>query len=46
MNNTTKIIRINQLAKNNPRMVFTSIYQIINYDLLMECFREIDRNKE
>lgn len=42
---STKIARINEIAKQQPNAVFTSIYQLINYELLMECFRELDGNK-
>ena len=42
---TTKIARINQIAKEKPHEVFTSIYHLINYELLKECFDELDGNK-
>lgn len=42
---STKITRINEIAKNKPNEVFTSIYHLINYDLLKECFDELDGNK-
>lgn len=42
---TTKIIRINQIAKEKPNEVFTSIYHLINKELLLECFHELDGNK-
>lgn len=42
---TTKIARINEIAKRNPKEVFTSIYHLINYDLLLECYKELDGNK-
>lgn len=42
---TTKITRINQIAKERPKEVFTSIYHLINYELLKECFEELDGNK-
>lgn len=41
----TKITRINQIAKEKPEEVFTSIYHLINYELLKECFDELDENK-
>ena len=37
--------RINQIAKEKPQEVFTSIYHLINYELLKECFKELDGNK-
>lgn len=42
---STKIIRINQIAIEQPETKFTSIYHLINYELLKECFDEIDGNK-
>lgn len=42
---STKIARINEIAINKPNEVFTSIYHLINYDLLKECFEELDGNK-
>ncbi len=42
---TTKIARINQIAKEKPKEAFTSIYHLINCELLKECFEELDGNK-
>ena len=42
---STKVTRINQIAKERPQEVFTSIYHLINFELLMECFKELDGNK-
>lgn len=42
---TTKITRINQIAIEKPNEVFTSIYHLINYELLKECFEELDGSK-
>ena len=42
---STKIARINQIAIEKPQEVFTSIYHLINYELLKECFDELDGNK-
>lgn len=42
---STKITRINEIAKKQPKAIFTSIYQVINYELLLECFKELDGNK-
>lgn len=41
----TKLERISQLSKENPDMVFTSIWHMINTDLLKECHREMDGKK-
>lgn len=42
---STKITRINQIAKEKPKEVFTSIYHLIDYELLNECFHELDGSK-
>ncbi len=42
---TTKITRINQISKEKSKEVFTSIYHLINKELLTECFDELDGNK-
>lgn len=42
---TTKITRINQIATEKPSEVFTSIYHLINKELLKECFEELDGSK-
>lgn len=42
---STKITRINQIAKERPKEVFTSVYHLINVELLMECFKELDGSK-
>ena len=42
---TTKITRINQIAKERPKEKFTSIYHLINEELLKECFKELDGSK-
>ena len=41
----TKLERISQLSKENPDMVFTSIYHLINQDLLRQCHEEMDGKK-
>ena len=42
---TTKITRINQIAKEKPNEIFTSIYHLVNYELLLECYNELDGSK-
>lgn len=42
---STKIARINQIAKERPKEIFTSIYHLINEELLKECFNELDGTK-
>ena len=41
----TKISRIAERAKQNPKEVFTSVYHLINKDLLLECHKELNGNK-
>ena len=42
---STKVTRINQIAIEKPNEVFTSIYHLINFELLKECFDELDGKK-
>lgn len=42
---STKVTRINQIASEKPNEVFTSIYHLINFELLKECFDELDGSK-
>lgn len=42
---STKITRINQIAIEKPQEIFTSIYHLINCELLKECIDELDGNK-
>ena len=42
---STKITRINQIAKERPKEKFTSVYHLINQELLLECYNELDKNK-
>ena len=41
----TKLDRIEELSANTPKMVFTSLYHLINEDLLRECQKEMDGKK-
>ena len=41
----TKLERISQLSRDNPDMVFTSVYHLINKELLMQCHMEMDGKK-
>ncbi len=38
----TKLERISELVAQKPRMVFTSLYHLINIDLLRQCHREMN----
>ena len=42
---STKLARIREMSANNPKMVFTSLYHLINKELLRECHEEIDGRK-
>jgi len=41
----TKLDRIEEMSTKNPKMVFTSLYHLINEDLLRECHKEMDGKK-
>jgi group II intron reverse transcriptase/maturase len=41
----TELGRIREMSAKNPKMVFTSLYHLINEDLLKECHKELDGNK-
>lgn len=41
----TKLERIRELAAQNPKMVFTSLYHLIDADLLKQCHREMSGRK-
>ena len=41
----TKLDRIRELSALNPRMEFTSLYHLINEELLRECHKELDGRK-
>jgi len=41
----TKITRIAEISKANPKEIFTSIYHLINKELLEECHKELDGKK-
>lgn len=41
----TKLDRIRELSAINPKMVFTSLYHLINENLLRECHKELDGKK-
>ena len=41
----TKLERISKLAAPNPKMVFTSLYHMIEAGLLRQCYREMNGRK-
>lgn len=42
---TTKLNRIADISRNDAKAVFTSIYHLLNKELLLQCHKELDRNK-
>ncbi len=42
---TTKLNRIREMSASNPKMVFTSLYHLINEELMMECHKEMNGKK-
>lgn len=41
----TKLARIAQMSKERPKEVFTSVYHLIDEELLMICHKELKANK-
>jgi hypothetical protein len=41
----TKLARIANIAKENPKESFTSLYHLLNEELLTQCHFELDGNK-
>ena len=41
----TKLARIEEMSASNPKMVFTSVYHLINKELLRQCHKEMDGRK-
>ena len=41
----TKLVRIADKSKNEQRPIFTSLYHLINEELLKQCHKELDGNK-
>ena len=41
----TKLSRISEMSASNPKMVFTSLFHLINEDLLRQCHMELDGKK-
>jgi len=41
----TKLDRIREMSATNPKMVFTSLYHLINEELLQECHKQLDGKK-
>ena len=41
----TKLERITEISKQKPKEIFTSIYHLINKELLIQCHKELDGKK-
>jgi group II intron reverse transcriptase/maturase len=41
----TKLARIAEIAKANPKEVFTSLYHYLNKEMLLQCHQELSENK-
>ena len=41
----TKLERIAEISKQRPKEIFTSIYHLINKELLLQCHKELDGKK-
>ena len=41
----TKLERIAEISASSPRPEFTSLYHLINKEMLMQCHKELDGNK-
>ena len=41
----TKLARIAELAKANPKEVFTSLYHYLNEEMLVQCHNELSADK-
>lgn len=41
----TKLVRIAEIAKKNPKERFTSLYHHLNKEMLIKCHKELSGNK-
>ncbi len=41
----TKLTRIAQISKDKPKEIFTSVYHLLNEEMLMLCHKELDGKK-
>ena len=41
----TKLDRISEISVKNPQMKFSSLYHLLNEELLRECHKELDGKK-
>ena len=41
----TKLERIAEISANSPKPEFTSLYHLINEEMLLSCYKELDGSK-
>ena len=41
----TKLVRIAEISATSKHPIFTSVYHLINEDMLKQCHKELDGNK-
>ena len=41
----TKLVRIAEISAASKHPIFTSVYHLINEDMLKQCHKELDGNK-
>ena len=41
----TKLVRIAEISATSKHPIFTSVYHLINEDMLKQCYKELDGNK-
>lgn len=41
----TKLRRITEMSKEDAKIEFTSLYHLLNKELLFMCHKELDKNK-
>ena len=41
----TKLVRIAEISATTKHPIFTSVYHLINEDMLKQCHKELDGNK-
>lgn len=41
----TKLQRIAEMSRKDAKIEFTSLYHLLNKELLLQCHKELDKNK-
>lgn len=41
----TKLVKIAEIARENPKERFTSLYHLLNKEMLIKCHKELSGNK-